>query len=495
MLALQILFICILIIFLKLIKIILKYIGDFRRKKHIKHLPIVPFVGHKFHLTKKRTELYDFFLELSQRFKNEPFWCLWIGTLPVAIVHHCDIVEAFFTSSQHTKKSWQYNLVHPWLGTGLLTSEGDKWYSRRRLLTKAYHFEILEKFNEIMNEHAELLVQKFENLLKDKTKIEIFKESKLCTLDVICETAMGVNLESQKSANLEYVSCVDRASKLLNDRFNAPWYWSDFVYYKTEPGKEFKKCLNVLHKFTKEIIIKRDTEFDDLNLGSKKKFAFLDILLMAKRSDSALTFQDIQEEVDTFMFEGHDTTASGLAWTILLLAENQKVQQKLYQEIEQELEQSKKQLTSSDLRKLKYLDCVIKESMRLYPPVPYIGRTITEDCVIGNHKFKKNDPVIIAVCSIHRDERFFAKPEKFDPDRFLNDSEINKHPYCYIPFSAGRRNCIGQKFAMMELKIILTSVVRRFKIGSSKKLDDIVKVAELTLHTIDDVYVDLEPRF
>lgn len=124
---------------------------------------------------------------------------------------------------------------------------------------------------------------------------------------------------------------------MLNDRFNAPWYWSDFVYYKTRPGREFKKCLNVLHQFTKEIIQKRNAEFGNSNYGCKKKFAFLDILLAAKRNDSELTFQDIQEEVDTFMFEGHDTTASGLAWTILLLAEHPTIQEKLYQEIEKDL--------------------------------------------------------------------------------------------------------------------------------------------------------------
>lgn len=144
---------------------------------------------------------------------------------------------------------------------------------------------------------------------------------------------------------------------------------------------------------------------------------------------------------------------------------------------------------------MKYLDCVIKESIRLYPPVPYIGRTITEDCIIGGHNFKTNDPVLIAVCSIHKDERFFPNPESFDPDRFLNDNLTSKNPYCYIPFSAGRRNCIGQKFAMMELKIILTTILRRFKIRPRKKLADIVKVGELTLHTVDDVLINLEPRF
>ena len=113
---------------------------------------------------------------------------------------------------------------------------------------------------------------------------------------------------------------------------------------------------------------------------------------------------------------------------------------------------------------------------------------------IGGQKFKKNDAIILAIFSIHRDERYFPEPDKFNPDRFLNENPTDKHPFCYIPFSAGRRNCIGQKFAQMELKIVIANLLRNFKINSDAKLDDVVQAAELTLHPVYDVCADFFSR-
>lgn len=286
-----------------------------------------------------------------------------------------------------------------------------------------------------------------------------------------------------------------RSLKLLNERFVEPWLWWDWLYYLLPSGREYNRCLNILQTFTKNVILKRDAEFDDFDFSSKNKFAFLDILLKTKREDSSLTFQDIQEEVDTFMFEGHDTTASGLVWTILLIAEHSDVQQKLHKEIDEHLGLTSKSITSDDLRNLKYLDCVIKESLRLHSPAPIIGRRITENCEIAGHKLEINDSVFINICAIHRDERYFPDPEKFNPDRFLDENPTDKHPFCYIPFSAGRRNCIGQKFAQMELKIILAYILRTFKISSNIRLNDIIQVSELTLHSTSDIVVNFENRF
>lgn len=106
------------------------------------------------------------------------------------------------------------------------------------------------------------------------------------------------------------------------------------IYYKTSNGIQYKKSLDILHKFTRDVILKRDAEFDISDLESNKNYALLDILLKAKRQDPCLTYQDIQEEVDTFMLEGHDPIACCLSWTILLLAENNDIQEKLRREID-----------------------------------------------------------------------------------------------------------------------------------------------------------------
>lgn len=120
---------------------------------------------------------------------------------------------------------------------------------------------------------------------------------------------------------------------------------------------------------------------------------------------------------------------------------------------------------------------------------------MTEDCELSGHRLEKNDSIFIMVGAIHRDEKYFTDPEKFNPERFLNENVKEKSSFCYIPFSAGKRNCIGQKFALMELKVVLTSLLRNFKISCEKNINDIFQVSEITLRSANDVCVNFEPRF
>ena len=125
----------------------------------------------------------------------------------------------------------------------------------------------------------------------------------------ILETAMGENINAQTKSESEYIKAVAIINVLIRRRTMNPLFWYDFIYMFTKEGKEHARCLKLLHKFTRDIIMKRDQEFDSSNYGIQKRVAFLDLLLKIKHEDNKLTFDDIQEEVDTFMFEGHDTTS------------------------------------------------------------------------------------------------------------------------------------------------------------------------------------------
>lgn len=166
-----------------------------------------------------------------------------------------------------------------------------------------------------------------------------------------------------------------------------PLWWSDFIYSKTAQGKEHKRCLDILHTFTRKVIVERDAEFEANNFSIQKRAAFLDILLKAKHDDPTITFEDIQEEVDTFMFEGHDTTAAAASWACHLIGSHPEIQTKLHEEIDRVLGNTARPLNKDDLRELSYLDCVIKETLRLFPSVPFFGRLISEDGRVGTHLF------------------------------------------------------------------------------------------------------------
>jgi cytochrome P450 family 4 len=198
----------------------------------------------------------------------------------------------------------------------------------------------------------------------------------------------------------------------------------------------------------------------------------LDLLLLAEKKGQ-IDEEGIKEEIDTFTFEAHDTTGMALAFTLMLLAENKDVQQTARQEVRDLFRAKGGQLNSTDLQDLNYVERCIKESLRLYPSVPTIMRYLKEDLQLRNYTVPAGTSVVCFIKEVHHDPNFWPEPEKFDPDRFLPERSVNRHPYAYLPFSAGPRNCIGQKFAMMELKALVAKILLAFELEPVDRLADV----------------------
>ncbi|KAL7404326.1 hypothetical protein ABVT39_013145 [Epinephelus coioides] len=459
-----------------------------------------PFVGNALQF---KTNAGDFFHQIedfTREFRDAPLFTLWVGPVPFVVLFHAETVETIVTNAVHMEKSMSYNFLHPWLGTGLLTSTGSKWRQRRKMLTPTFHFSILTDFLEVMNEQSEILVEKLEKQA-GKGPFDCFSYITLCALDIICETAMGKKIYAQSNSDSEYVKCVYKMSDIISHRQRTPWFWPDFVYYFFGTGREHDKTLKILHSFTYKVIHERaenisNTESDsDSDAGAKKRRAFLDMLLKTTDEDgNGMSHQDIQEEVDTFMFRGHDTTAASMNWAIHLLGSHPEVHRKVQQELQEVFGESDRPVNTDDLKKLKYLECVIKESLRLYPSVPFFARNIGEDCHINGFKVPKDATAVIITYALHRDTRYFPDPEEFRPERFLPENSVGRPPYAYLPFSAGLRNCIGQRFALMEEKVVLASILRKFNIEACQKREELRPVGELILRPEKGIWIKLEKR-
>ncbi|KAL4640548.1 cytochrome P450 4V2-like [Arapaima gigas] len=443
----------------------------------------------------------DFFCQVvgyAEQFRNAPLMKIWIGPVPFVVLYHAETVEAVLNNSKHMDKAHVYKFLHPWLGTGLLTSTGDKWRSRRKMLTPTFHFSILTEFLEVMNEQAKVLIEKLEEAA-GQGSFNCFNHITLCALDIICETAMGKKIYAQSNYDSEYVRCVYKMSDIISRRQRMPWYWLDFIYYRLREGKEHNRTLKVLHSFTESVIQEKREHIanSESDSGERKRQAFLDMLL--KTTDEGgkkLSNKDIQEEVDTFMFEGHDTTAAAMNWAIHLLGSHPDVQRKVQQELQEVFgtSSSDRPVNIEDLRKLQYLECVIKESLRLFPSVPFFARTVCEDCVINGFAVPKGANAVIMPYALHRDPRYFPDPEKFRPERFLPENSAGRHAYAFIPFSAGLRNCIGQRFALMEEKVILAYILRNFNIEAMQKREELQPLGELILRPEKGIWIRLEKR-
>ncbi|KAL0132769.1 hypothetical protein PUN28_000480 [Cardiocondyla obscurior] len=435
--------ICVVILFAILPIVRRQYV--IRQKiKNIPHTGGYPFIGVIFRIMSMSDyERLTWYLTFPKKYPGG-IYVEWIGIEPVVSTFKPEYLEHIFPSTVNITKGIPYDLLKPWLGNGLLTSTGKQWFHDRRLIGPTFHFSILDQFAVILSEQAEILTKCLEKEITKDTKkaVNVFPFLVNAALDIICETAMGVNIHAQESVT-KYTSAVHIASRSIIDRMVRPWYMLDSVYYSLPAGKEFKAAIDMLHGFTKK---------------------------------------------------GHDTTAVAITWALFLLGSNPEHQEKVHEELEEVFGNSDAPITVKDLPQLKYLDRVIKETLRLFPSVPVITRLLTEDVKLGDHTLPKGISVALPILLVHRNPKVWPDPIKFDPDRFLPENSKLRNPYAYVPFSAGPRNCIGQKFAQLEEKIVLSAILRKWRVKSVKTFDTIKYGYTIILRPQEEVFLHFTPK-
>uniref|UniRef100_U5EZ18 Putative cytochrome n=1 Tax=Corethrella appendiculata TaxID=1370023 RepID=U5EZ18_9DIPT len=465
-----------------------------------------PFIGTMWEFFNVPT--HDFFYVITNRSKKYPEICrIWNGMRGDVRVLKPEYIEQVLNSTKHSEKSFSYRFLHPWLGQGLLTSYGERWHKHRKIITPTFHFNILDTFCSVFSEHSDVLVKCLKKFANTNEAFDVYPFITRAALDIVCETAMGVKLNCQNDDKENvYVNAVYAASRLFNERLLRPWLHFDFTFRHSKLGHEYENVLKILHGFTKKVIEERkltrkmknskgnENSTMENEFGVRRKLAFLDLLLEGNEKNNQLTDTDIREEVDTFMFEGHDTTTSGMAWSLLYIGLNENIQENIVEELDSIFQKSDRATIMQDLNEMKYLERVIKETLRLHPSVSFFGRTLSEDVHFGQYLVPKGTHIGIDCYSLHRNTEYYPDPEKFDPDRFLPENCENRHAFAYIPFSAGPRNCIGQKFAILEEKCILSSILRKYKIKAVQKLEDVHVQNDLIGRPREGIHLILEDR-
>ncbi|KAL7306904.1 hypothetical protein TKK_0001063 [Trichogramma kaykai] len=456
----------------------------------------MPLVGNLIQLSSDHAELFTLLMGMRLMWgSREGINKAWVGQMPYVFLSKASTVELILGTTRHIDKSSDYQYLRPWLGTGLLTSSGPKWHSRRKILTPTFHFNILDDFVQVFGEQTEILVKKLISRI-DEPRFNVFPLITLCTLDIICETAMGRRIFAQNRSNSEYVKAILEMGYIIQTRQTSYLHSINVFFRMSSLYKKQKKCLEILHNFSKKVIAERRAEIMGNRTEIKKRLAFLDLLIIASENGSTLSDNDIREEVDTFMFEGHDTTSSSVCWTLFLLGCHLDIQEKVVNELNtifSEGDQHRRP-TMQDLKNMRYLEMCIKESLRLYPSVPLLGRRVGEDIQIGKYLVPKGSTATIIIPALHRDPEVFSNPESFDPERFSPMNCAKRHPYAYIPFSAGPRNCIGQKFAMLEEKAVISAVLRTYVVEAAERREDLSITTELVTRAENGLHIRIKRR-
>lgn len=428
--------------------------------------------------------MFEAFCGYSELTSPDGIFQFWIGLQPFVVLHTAETIEPLLSSNLNIDKTEEYHFMNAILGEGLLTSSGAKWRKRRKMLTPAFHFRVLESCMTIFNDQARVLLHKLHES-SHLDYVDIFPMMIHCSLDILCESAMGIKLQSQETSKYHYVQNLHSILTVGMERLNKPWLWWNVAYSLSHQYRKFKTTSLQINQFVREVIQERKKVLcsGEQSNGPNCAKAFLDLLIKHHIEDRSFTEKDINEEVNTFLFAGHETTAIGMTYVLYLLGLHPDIQEKVARELDSIfMGDTEREITREDISAMKYLECVIKECQRLYTIVPIYGRRIEEDMSIGNYQVPRGCTCIILSQMVHKDPRYFPNPSVFNPDRFLPENCKGRHPYAFIPFSAGPRNCVGQKFAMMEEKVLVSAVLRQFRIKSLDHRDRLILVPLPLLH-------------
>ncbi|KAK4886656.1 hypothetical protein RN001_002927 [Aquatica leii] len=501
-----------------------------------------PLIGNALEFVGSSSQIFKTFYNLSFRYEN--IAKAWLGPKLLVFLTDPRDVEVILSSSVYIDKASEYRFFQPWLGNGLLISTGHIWKTHRKLIAPTFHLNVLKSFIDLFNANSRATVDKLK--MESGKTFDCHDYMSEATVEMLLETAMGVSKSTQGQSGYEYAMAVMKMCDILHLRHTKIWLRPDWLFNLTKYGKVQEHLLNIIHSLTRKVVknkmeafnkgvrgstahvpkeilnsydaeadskievkdvvegvsfgqsvgIKDDLDVDDNDVGEKKRLAFLDLMIEASQNGIMLSNEEIKEQVDTIMFEGHDTTAAASSFFLCLMAAHPKIQEKVHHEIDSIFGNSDRPATFADTLEMKYLERCLLETLRLYPPVPIIARKLNEDVKLasGDYTLPAGCTLVIGTFKIHRRSDIYPNPDKFDPENFHPDRTANRHYYSFIPFSAGPRSCVGRKYAMLKLKILLSTIMRNFIVKSDKVESDFQLQADIILKRTDGFQIRLESR-
>lgn len=376
-----------------------------------------------------------------------------LGPQPVVVVRKPEHVRHVLLdkAKYYSKGTRGFKKLAMILGQGLVTSEGELWRKQRRIMQPAFHRKQIAGFAETMSRVSEVTLERLAPYAQSGEIVDMDHEMMGLTLEVVSEALLGEHVEDDANRVADAVQVVqEEVNRRIMSVIDLP------LALPTPANNRLKKAFSDLDDVVLGLIRKRREE----GAGSND---LLSMLLEVKDAETGEGMNDrqLRDEVMTIFLAGHETSSNALVWTWHLLSRHPAVARKLKAELDNVL--GGRTPTLDDLPNLVYTGQVIHESMRLFPPVWGYSRMAERDDTLGGYKIPKGTWVFVSPYLTHRTPENFPNPEGFDPDRFV-DGFMESLPKCaYFPFGAGARQCIGNNFALMEVKIILATLAQRFQ--------------------------------
>ena len=359
-------------------------------------------------------------------------------------LNHPDYIERVLVrnNENYIKGERFQRTLGPITGNGILNSEGAVWRRNRHLIQPAFHPDRIREYATMMTDFTE---DALEDWRDGQTRL-VHEDTMELTLRIVARALFGADIDEH----------VDAIGAALEEFMAATENLGHFVLPPQVPTParlRIKRARENLDEVVHRLIEERRANPTDRDVISK-------LLSVTDEEGDAMSTEQIRDEVVTLLLAGHETTALALTLTFYQLARNPPVEERLVEELEAVLDG--RAPTMDDLSDLTYTEKVVKESMRRYPPVPGVIREPVKPDVIGGYEIPAGATVRMHQWVVHRDPRWYDDPLAFRPERWTDEMEADLPKLAYFPFAAGPRRCIGDRFAMLEARLILATVYRDY---------------------------------
>ena len=379
------------------------------------------------------------------------FMC-WRGFYDVYLVNHPDYLRPVLSQNyqQFSKRTIDYRVLARVMGNGLVSNDGPHWVRQRKLMQPLFSNRNVNAFDQTINELTASLMAQWDTQVGDET-IWVDREMGKLTFQIVGATLFGSDIEQHAGEVAEIIEVVNQQTQEMRALMTL------YSWIPTPYNLKWNRAMKRLNKIVYSMIAARRRD----GVGDAD---ILDRLINARDEETGEGMDETQmrDEVVTLMLAGHETSANALAWTLYLLASHPDVEAHLTEDLATTLNGAP--ATAADLTQIPYLKQVVQESMRIYPPVWAYARRSEQEEEFDGYVLPAKAYVGVVPYALHRHPEFWPEPERFDPDRFQPNRSESRHSYCYLPFAAGPRTCIGAGMAMLETQLVLAQILQRFKI-------------------------------
>jgi len=372
-----------------------------------------------------------------------------IGWNHIVFLNHPDYIrEVLVVQNDNFTKERTVQRTKMLLGEGMITSEGAEHRRQRQVAQAAFHRQRIPEYASTMVREAVRMRDSWRGGQPRDIAIDMMH----LTLNVVAGTLFAADLRDEVD---ELADAINRIMGLYNFLVLLPA--AEWLVHVRPPGlaafvRARKRIDAVVYRMI-EAHRKRATESSSL----------LDLILASSPDNSAASEQSLRDQVITIFLAGYETVANALSWTWYLLSQNPECERRFHEEIDRELQG--RLASFDDVPRLRYVEMVLAEAMRLYPPAWAMGRYARQDFQLGEFFLPAKTTVLISQFITHRDARFFPDPLRFDPERFTAEAKSGRTKFTYFPFGAGFRQCIGESFAWMEGVLLLATLAQKWKLS------------------------------